>query len=272
MATSYNQLVLLGDSLIERAAFLEDGYSLQSALQMYCSRRLDVINRGFSGWNTKHAVDYLPQIFPAPTAASPRIEYLVILLGANDAARLDHPSNRQGITLQEYEANLAHIINHEHIRAHDPRILLVTPPPLDEMGLALTDFANGNGEVTRYARLSAKFSQTVRDVASKAQSEGRDVRLLDLQKDIMSEALRLTPTQADAPLLGYPGGDRGALQTLLPDGLHMNTDSYKILYGLIENNMEPWPEYPKGFVYPDWWTLVYGKTKDQIMAEKETSS
>lgn len=139
------------------------------------------------------------------------------------------------------------------------------------MGLTLTDYANGNGEVTRYARLSAKFSQTVRDIASEAQSQGCDIRLLDLHKDIMSEALRLTPTEPDAPLLGYPGGDRGALQTLLPDGLHMNTDAYKILYRLIEESMEPWPEYPQGFVYPDWWTLVYGKTKEQMLKAGNSS-
>ncbi|KAJ1335133.1 isoamyl acetate esterase [Microdochium nivale] len=271
MATSYNQLVLLGDSLVERAIFVENGYSLQSALQMYCSRRLDVVNRGFSGWNTKHVVDYLPQIFPARTETSPRIEYLAILLGANDAARLDHPSNRQGITLQEYKSNLVNIINHEHIKAHDPRILLVTPPPLDEIGLKLTDHTNGNGEVTRYARLSAKFSQTVRDIASEAQSQGRNIRLLDLHNDIMSEALRLTPTQPGTPPLGYPGGERGALQTLLPDGLHMNIDAYKMLYRLIVGGMEPWPEYPQGYVYPDWWTLVYGKTKEQMLEARNSS-
>lgn len=34
LQTSYSQVVLLGDSLFERASFIEDGYSLQSALEM----------------------------------------------------------------------------------------------------------------------------------------------------------------------------------------------------------------------------------------------
>lgn len=173
--------------------------------------------------------------------------------------------------MEEYETNLLKIINHENIVAHNARVMLVTPPPIDEMGMAATDLANGNGEVTRYARLSAKFSQIVRNIADKLRSEGRDVRLLDLQQAIMSAAEVLTPTQPGAPPLGYPGGERGALQTLLPDGLHMNTDSYKMLFELITSNMEPFPEYPGGFVYPDWWTLVYGKTKEQIMQEQQES-
>jgi hypothetical protein len=36
-----------------------------------------VINRGFSGWNTANAMDYFERIFPAPTDASPKLEYLV---------------------------------------------------------------------------------------------------------------------------------------------------------------------------------------------------
>ncbi|KAH7038160.1 SGNH hydrolase-type esterase domain-containing protein [Microdochium trichocladiopsis] len=269
MATSYNQVVLFGDSLFEKASFVEDGYSLQSALQMHCNRRLDVVNRGMSGWNSRHALQYLPQIFPARSETSPRIEYLVILLGANDATRLDHPSNRQGVSLAEYESNILSIVNHEHIKAHKARILLVTPPPLDEIGMALTDLAFGMGEVTRYARLSAKFSQAVRDIAAKLQSEGRDVRLLDLHEAIMSEAEKRTPREPGTPLLGYPGGVRGALETLLPDGLHINADAYKILYSLIMRNMDAFPPYPEGYVHPDWWTLVYGKTKDQFMEEQQ---
>lgn len=40
-------------------------------------RRFDVVNRGFSGWNTANVVKYLPEIFSEPSASSPKIAYLV---------------------------------------------------------------------------------------------------------------------------------------------------------------------------------------------------
>jgi hypothetical protein len=40
-------------------------------------RRLDVVNRGFSGFNTDHALKHLPDIFPERTASSPKLDYLV---------------------------------------------------------------------------------------------------------------------------------------------------------------------------------------------------
>lgn len=42
-----------------------------------CVRGLDVVNRGFSGYNTKNALELLPQIFLPPSPTNPRIEYLV---------------------------------------------------------------------------------------------------------------------------------------------------------------------------------------------------
>ena len=42
-----------------------------------CNRRYDVVNRGFSGYNSTHALKYLPQIFAPASESSPRIEYIV---------------------------------------------------------------------------------------------------------------------------------------------------------------------------------------------------
>jgi hypothetical protein len=40
-------------------------------------RRLDVVNRGFSGWNTANAVGLLSDIFSPPGQGVPKIDYLV---------------------------------------------------------------------------------------------------------------------------------------------------------------------------------------------------
>ena len=42
-------------------------------------RHFDVVNRGFSGWNTENAIKYLEDIFPASTESSPKIKYIVRL-------------------------------------------------------------------------------------------------------------------------------------------------------------------------------------------------
>lgn len=42
-----------------------------------CIRRFDVVNRGMSGWNTAHAINYFENIFPASTETSPKMGFLV---------------------------------------------------------------------------------------------------------------------------------------------------------------------------------------------------
>lgn len=40
-------------------------------------RRYDVVNRGFSGWNTANAIKYLPEIITPPSDSGPQLKYLV---------------------------------------------------------------------------------------------------------------------------------------------------------------------------------------------------
>ncbi|KAI0592951.1 SGNH hydrolase-type esterase domain-containing protein [Biscogniauxia sp. FL1348] len=246
MAKPYNQVVLFGDSLFEFSSKVQDGFSFQGALQGHCIRGLDVINRGFSGYSTKNALQLLPQIFLPPSPANPRIEYLLVLLGANDAA-LPLPTNTQHVPIDQYKENLIKIITHEHITAHNPKILLVTPPPLDQLRLEELDRAYGHEEVTRQAAVSAAYSEMCRKVAS----EVPGTVLIDLQKAIMEKAIALTPDfDTNGPPLGHPGGKRGALESLLPDGLHMSGEAYKVFFDIVLPHIGPFSDdFP---VYPLW--------------------
>ncbi|KAI1761739.1 SGNH hydrolase [Hypoxylon sp. FL1150] len=247
MAKPYNQIVLFGDSLFQFSSEVKEGFSFQGALQSHCMRYLDVINRGFSGYNTANALKVLPQVFLPSSPSTPRIEYLLVLLGANDAC-IDIPTNNQRVPMERYKENLIKIITHEHVKAHNPKILLITPPPLDEIRIEVLDLAKGHPQATRQAANSAKYSETAREVAR----EIPGVTLIDLQDAIMDEAIALTPsfTKGSSPPLGYPGGQRGALEQLLPDGLHMSGQSYKILFDLVEPYIGPFPEGES--VFPDW--------------------
>ncbi|KAL7626840.1 hypothetical protein AAE478_003614 [Parahypoxylon ruwenzoriense] len=252
MARPYNQVVLFGDSLFQGASEVQNGFSFQGALQSHCMRRLDVINRGFSGYNTKNALELLPQIFLPPSPSNPKIEYLLVLLGANDAC-LPIPTNTQGIPINQYKENLIGIITHDHIKAHNPKILLVTPPPVDEIRITELDLAVGQAQATRQAAVSAAYSETARVVAA----EIPGVVLIDLQKAIMDKAISLTADfGAGGPPLGHPGGKRGVLEQLLPDGLHMSGESYKVFFDIVKPHIGPFLE--RQTVFPDWRVLNPG--------------
>ncbi|KAI2472060.1 SGNH hydrolase [Annulohypoxylon bovei var. microspora] len=252
MAKPYNQLVLFGDSLFQQSSQVQGGFSFQGALQNHCIRYLDVVNRGFSGWNTKNALGLLPQIFLPPSPSNPKIEYLLVLLGANDAC-LPIPTNTQGVPIDQYKENLIKIITHDHIKAHNPKILLVTPPPIDEIRVTEIDLAMGHAQATRQAAVSAAFSETVRKVAE----EIPGVVLVDLQKAILDKAISLTADfDASGPPLGYPGGKRGALEQLLPDGLHMSGEAYKVFFDIVKQHIGPFPQGQT--VFPEWRVLNPG--------------
>ncbi|KAH6624900.1 SGNH hydrolase-type esterase domain-containing protein [Chaetomium sp. MPI-SDFR-AT-0129] len=258
MATSYPQIVLFGDSLFQASVDASTGFSFQSALQTQVLRRFDVVNRGFSGYNTSNALSILPKIFAPPSPGGPALKYLIILFGANDAA-VQLPTNFQHVPLERYKENLVRIINHPIVTAHKPKILLVTPPPLDEIRVTVLDRANGHPAAMRQTKRSAAYSEAVRQIAAQHPA----VTLLDLHKAIMDRALEKTPgfdpkKSKNGAALGDPeSGVRGYLEQLLPDGLHMSAESYQVFYDLVRPHLGlEWAgtkdEDKVGFVLPDW--------------------
>ncbi|KAJ9150870.1 GDSL Lipase/Acylhydrolase family protein [Pleurostoma richardsiae] len=257
MAAPYPQCVLFGDSLFEGCSDVKDGFSFQGALQNYCNRRMDVINRGFSGYNTSQALKVLEKVFPEPAPSGPKLEYLVVLLGANDAA-VPMPENSQHVTLERYKKNLKAIITHPNITAHKPKILMVTPPPLDEIHITKLDLAWGWPRSTREAKISASYSEAVRQVAQDVPG----TILIDLWKALMDYAISKTPG-FDASLgawLGDPAcGQRGYLEHLLPDGLHLSGEAYKVFYDIVVKHVGP--DFPNlettGYIHPEWKTAPW---------------
>ncbi|RKU44182.1 hypothetical protein DL546_007138 [Coniochaeta pulveracea] len=251
MALPWPQVVLFGDSLFQQAAEVKDGFSFEAALQQQVLRRYDVVNRGLSGYNTSQALKHIDQIFTKPTEGGPKIKYLFVLLGANDAC-VKMPTNQQHIPLDKYKENLTKIITHPLITAHNPKILLVTPPPIDEIHITKLDLAWGHQEATRKAKISATYSQAVRDVAA----EHPGTVLIDLCKAIMDVAIAKTPgfEPKTGVALGDPeSGLRGYLEHLLPDGLHMSGEAYRIFFDAVKGHIESWDEESReGYTLPDW--------------------
>ena len=171
----------------------------------------------------------------------------MILLGANDAS-LSVPTNRQHVPIDEYKKNLQIIINHPRITAHAPRILLVAPPPVNELKTQQLDTAEGHAGAIRTSAVSASYSQKAREVAS----ENENVVLIDLWKGIMDKAISMSPEAylKGGPWLGSPeNGKAGGLEQLLPDGLHMSGDAYRVLFDLL---MKHFDGAEQEYVLPEW--------------------
>lgn len=58
----------------------------------------------------------------------------MLLFGANDAC-LPGSESGQHIPLETYKGNLRRIIQHPAVQIHQPHLILVTPPPVNEYAL-----------------------------------------------------------------------------------------------------------------------------------------
>ncbi|KAL1887533.1 hypothetical protein Sste5346_010144 [Sporothrix stenoceras] len=256
MATPYPQIVLFGDSIVRGAADTWDGFCLQSALQTYCIRRFDVVNRGLGGYNSSQALRVLPTIFEPLSPSTPRLSHLVVLLGANDAA-LPRQVDNQHVPLDKYEANLKRILTHPNIQVHTPKIILVTPPPLNGFHLGeLERLGALDAATSRQARITDQYAEVARRVAKAVPG----VALVDMWSAVMDRAVEKTPgwdTSAGV-LLGDEKDAKskeGYLRELLTDGLHLTGESYRIFWDQLRPHIELPPnaaETTEGWVVPDW--------------------
>mmetsp|Transcript_15966 Transcript_15966/g.26087 ORF Transcript_15966/g.26087 Transcript_15966/m.26087 type:complete len:238 (+) Transcript_15966:2452-3165(+) len=80
-------------------------------------RRADVLNRGFSGYNSRWAKEILDRI------GTDDLCLATVLLGANDAQ-----DGAQNVPVEEYKENVRSIVSHF---SGCGRVLLITPPPVD---------------------------------------------------------------------------------------------------------------------------------------------
>lgn len=117
-------LLLFGDSITERAVQIETlGWQLH--LQLMFNRRMDILNRGYSGYNTRYGVIVAAKLIVELKMKVPIL--VIIAFGANDAA-----SGFQNVPLNEYGENLSKMV--ELFRSIGSKVILVTPPGvLDSM-------------------------------------------------------------------------------------------------------------------------------------------
>lgn len=90
----------------------------------------------------------------------------VVFFGANDSALPDAP-NKQHIPLDEYKDNIEKIVTHPQIVAHNPRIILVAPAPVNEHLWWPRDQIKGYPTVTRVASNTKKYAEAAVEMGAK---------------------------------------------------------------------------------------------------------
>ncbi|XP_035751241.1 isoamyl acetate-hydrolyzing esterase 1 homolog isoform X1 [Egretta garzetta] len=182
-----------------------------------CFRKCDVVNRGLSGYNTRWAKLILPRLISKSTGAESTVA-VTIFFGANDSALKDL-NPKQHVPLEEYAANLKSMIQYlKSVDITEDRIVLITPPPLQESAWEKECLAKGD-KLNRRNATTGEYAQACVQVARDC---GTDV--LDLW----------TLMQKDQDFSSY-----------LSDGLHLSTKGNSFLaaqlWSCLEKKLSPFP-------------------------------
>eukprot|EP01023_Acetabularia_acetabulum_P004950 TRINITY_DN12065_c0_g1_i1.p2 TRINITY_DN12065_c0_g1~~TRINITY_DN12065_c0_g1_i1.p2 ORF type:complete len:215 (-),score=35.24 TRINITY_DN12065_c0_g1_i1:550-1194(-) len=174
------QFVCFGDSLTQQA-FGVNGWGTMLADKYV--RKVDVMNRGYSGYTTRWAVQYLDEIFPTEIK-QPQV-LATIFFGANDAAP---PALEQHVPLNEYKNNLVKIYEHMQ-KVGISNILYVTPTPVDDEVL----------EGERLYSMTQKYAEGCMEIAKQLNQPVLDLwpymlNVENWQKSLLSDGVHLTST------------------------------------------------------------------------------
>ncbi|RMZ00115.1 hypothetical protein D0860_08108 [Hortaea werneckii] len=280
LGTASSSIYLFGDSLTQYGYDQSQSFAWVAALSHHYSRKLAVINAGLSGYSTDKALSILPRILPTSSSSSSpsssssaaatspgtsQIKLFVLFFGANDARLPSTGAPEQHVPLESFKANLRAMATLPQLRQNHPgtKILLITPPPVDERLCEQDDAGKGIFYPRRTAETTAMYAQAVRDVGTELVAsasdgdDGRDIAVLDLWDRFM----RVAGWVPGEPLVGSkeveqvdPG--KGGLGGLLKDGVHLTGEGNRVLFTeLVGTINRTWPELDAerlGFDLPYW--------------------
>jgi len=209
------KFVLFGDSITELGySYDEKGWVM--LLSDKYIRKVDVVNRGFSGYNTVHALELFPRIFNKENCKDTLL--MTIFFGANDCGI----NVLQSIPGEEYVANMRKLINLslETFPENCPIIVITPPPCLAKMfneSRGIHKHENKRTEEFRNLCLSTiqEFSNTSR------------VYGVDIWEDIFGEKWDADSEEFNEILKNY-----------VADGLHLNKNGNEILFNKLVKLIE----------------------------------
>lgn len=177
------------------------------------------------------------------------------------------PPHTQQVPLEQYKENLKFLIQHPSVKEHGTKIIVLTPPPINEYQLKFFDAEKGFDTPSRTAANTKRYADACRDIA---QSLGVPVA------DIWMAIMKSTGWEVGQPLTGskdVPANEQ--LASMLTDGtlswsdcrvwtlgvnmslgLHFTGNGYKLMYDEVMKTIRAtWPEEaPENLreVFPPW--------------------
>ena len=232
---TYPQIILFGDSITQQCEL-----TFGAALRRDYARKADVVNRGFSGYTSRLALDVLPRFFPS--SAHARVRVMTLFFGANDACL---PGNAQHVDLEEYVACLRAIVRHELVQRQATKVILIVPAPVDEYQLEKKE---------RSAANTKRYADACRQV-------GKELGLPIV--DLWAVFMKRAGWEEWGLLIGSRDcGKSQVLDELLSDGLHFTATAYSVLLEELKRVMqdelaeETADHLP--MVFPAWSDLLVG--------------
>jgi isoamyl acetate esterase len=231
-----DKILLFGDSLTQWAFDMEHrGWA--TALAHAYVRKADVINRGYSGYNTEWAKHLLPSTLTSIPDHS-NLLFITIFLGANDAAL---PGSKQYIPIPQYQANLKEMIQicRDFISKRsykDTKILLLTPPPLNEEVWGKHCLEKGRA-LDRKVEVTLKYRDACIVVAKET-----GTNYLDTWPALLANITGVKENGGDNGVVDVNSAawkyDAEVAKSLLHDGLHMGPGGNKRLFEGILKYMQ----------------------------------
>lgn len=215
---TYEKLVLFGDSIFQFAVNPNGG--LVPLLMDRYQRQLDVVVRGFSGYNTEWCRELVKPILDG--LGPGKIAAIVLFLGTNDAAA---QGSLQHVSVERYRENILAMVT--EMREKSPKVILVGPAIMDEK--------NPNQEPgLRTNRALFSYSRACKDVAEQLRLPFVDLANAFYSKLGVTEFFTSMPGDAD-----YTGSID--VSSLVPDGLHFSGEAYRVFYDALlpALNIEP---------------------------------
>jgi lysophospholipase L1-like esterase len=104
-----------------------------------------------------------------------------VFFGANDAC-IQGGHTKQHVPLDEYRRNLEAILTHPQVKAQSPRLILITPPPVDEHQFLAQVQAASETEISRTAIQTKAYADVCREVG-----KNLDIATLDFWSLVMAK-------------------------------------------------------------------------------------
>jgi lysophospholipase L1-like esterase len=233
----YDKFLIFGDSITEfsydplpqGSALTQFGFG--GALQNTYTRRLDVIQRGLSGYNTDWALAILPKILEYEHTEQSQIKIATIFFGTNDAVF----QGMQKVEIPQYVDNMRKMIQ-----------------LLQDRGIKVIVIGQGKHDKDNWNQRKPQ------DIEKGILRSNEHAMEYNRALDSLAQELKVAYVDLYAGFEQYEGNWRD----LLIDGVHFTGEGYKVMFQLVLDQIKKhYPEFlPENLTYK----LPYWRNFDSV--------